>query len=310
MSEGEMYAGCGQFDLCDGEGWGAYGVGGGSMISGIFSTVYKRESVEDVLDAMVGAGFTATQFHMSCAGIDQIPEVIPDGLCGRIRSAFDARGFEMSGLSGTFNMIDQDPAAREAGFRGLEQLASHAHQLGTSVVTLCSGTMADYLWRPHPGNASDEAWDQMIASMARAAEIAESHDVYVAFEPEVSNVIDSAVKAKLAIDTVASPKLKVCIDGANLFHKGELPRMDAILDEAFDLVGEHIVFAHAKDISKDGEAGHDAAGTGFLNYERYLHLLDRVGYDGAVVLHSLTEDQVSESRRFLDKKRLELGNER
>jgi sugar phosphate isomerase/epimerase len=274
--------------------------------AGIFSTVFQRDSVEDVLDAMIAAGFTATQFHMSCAGIDQIPETIPEGLCERIRSAFDARDFEMSGLSGTFNMIDQDPAAKEAGFRGLEQLASHAHELGTSVITLCSGTMADYLWRPHPENASEQAWEQMIGSMARAAEIAERHDIYVAFEPEVSNVIDSAAKAKQAIDTVASPKLKVCIDGANLFHKGELPRMDAILDEAFNLVGEHIVFAHAKDISKDGEAGHDAAGTGFLNYDRYLQLLDRVGYDGAVVLHSLTEDQVGECLSFLEEKRLKM----
>jgi sugar phosphate isomerase/epimerase len=266
---------------------------------GIFSTVFQRDGLEAVLDAIKTAGFDATQFHMSCAGVDQIPETIPDGLCERIRDAFAEREMVMGGLSGTFNMIDQDLAAREVGFRGLEELASHASTLGTSVVTLCSGTMADYLWRPHPENNSQAAWDQMISSMARAAEIAERHDVYVAFEPEVSNVIDSAVKAKQAIDTVASSKLKVCIDGANLFHKGELPRMDEILDEAFDLIGEHVVFAHAKDLSKDGEAGHDAAGTGFLNYYRYLKLLSQVGYDGAVVLHSLTEEQVPECRDFL-----------
>ena len=278
------------------------------MKAGIFSTVFERQSVEDVLDAMAAAGFRATQFHMSCAGIDQIPETIPDGLCESVRSAFGARDFEMSGLSGTFNMIDSDLAARERGFRGLEQLASHASALGTSVITLCSGTMADYLWRAHPENGSAEAWSRMITSMSRAAEIAEKHDVYVAFEPEVSNVIDSAAKARRAIDTVGAPKLKVCIDGANLFHKGELPRMDDILDEAFDLIGEHIVLAHAKDISKDGEAGHDAAGTGFLNYERYLRLLDKVGYEGAVVLHSLSEEQVPGSLGFLRANGLGDGN--
>ena len=296
------------WDLCSGADIGrdqAVGFGGACgdiMKAGVFSTVFKRDSVEEVLDAILGEGFKATQFHMSCAGIDQIPEVIPEELCERIRKAFDDRAMEMGGLSGTFNMIDQDPAAKEAGFRGLEQLASHAHRLGTSVVTLCSGTMADYLWRPHPENNGQAAWDQMIASMARAAEIAEKHDVYVAFEPEVSNVIDSAEKAKRAIDTVASPKLKVCIDGANLFHKGELPRMDEILDEAFDLIGEHIVFAHAKDLSKDGEAGHDAAGTGFLNYDRYLELLDKMGYEGAVLLHSLVEEQVPGCKEFLESK--------
>jgi len=272
------------------------------MKAGVFSTVFERYSLDAVLDGIVDAGLTATQFHMSCAGIDQIPESIPDGLCERIREGFDARGLEMGGLSGTFNMIDQDLAAREAGFRGLEQLATNAKAMGTSVVTLCSGTKADYLWRPHPDNDSEDAWNQMIASMARAAEIAEQHDVYVAFEPEVSNVIDSSAKAKRAIDTVGSPKLKVCIDGANLFHKGELPRMDEILDEAFDLIGEHIVFAHAKDLSKDGEAGHDAAGTGFLNYDRYLALLDKIGYVGAVVLHSLKEEQVPECLAFLEGK--------
>lgn len=277
------------------------------MEAGIFSTVFNRGSVESVLDAMVEAGFKATQFHLSCAGIDQIPESIPEGLCERIRGAFDERGMGMAGLSGTFNMIDQNDRAKEAGFRGLEQLASHAKELGTSVVTLCSGTMADYLWRPHPDNKGKQAWNQMIASMARAAEIGESHDVCVAFEPEVSNVIDSAVKAKRVIDTVASSKLKVCIDGANLFHKGELPRMDEILDEAFDLVGDHIVLAHGKDLSKDGEAGHDGAGTGFLNYDRYVKLLDRVGYKGAIVLHSLKEEQVPGCREFLLSKLLEIG---
>lgn len=272
------------------------------MKAGVFSTVFQRDSLEAMLDGMVDAGFAATQFHMSCAGIDQIPEQIPEGLCERIRTAFDARGMEMDGLSGTFNMIDRDLNAREAGFRGLKQLASHARELGTSVVTLCSGTMANYLWRPHPDNDGAEAWEQMIGSMARAGEIAEEHNVYVAFEPEVSNVIDSAAKAKLAINTVASPQLKVCIDGANLFHKGELSRMDEILDEAFDLIGEHIVFAHAKDLSKDGEAGHDAAGTGFLNYDRYLELLNKAGYTGAVVLHSLTEEQVPDCKVFLEEK--------
>ena len=55
------------------------------------------------------------------------------------------------------------------------------------------------------------------------------------------------------------------MDGANIFHAGELPRMREILDEAFALLGEHIAFAHAKDLDRDGEAGHLAAGKGLLD---------------------------------------------
>ena len=63
------------------------------------------------------------------------------------------------------------------------------------------------------------------------------------------------------------------MDGANLFHAGDLPRLHEVLDEAFELLGEHIVLAHAKDLSRDGEAGHEAAGTGLLDYDHYLRLL-------------------------------------
>ena len=42
-----------------------------------------------------------------------------------------------------------------------------------------------------------------------------------------------------------------------------------MLDQAFALVGHDIVMAHAKDLSHDGDAGHEAAGHGRLDYDRY-----------------------------------------
>ena len=68
--------------------------------------------------------------------------------------------------------------------------------------------------------------------------------------------------------------------------------MHEILDEAFDLLGDSIRLAHAKDLEKDGDAGHQAAGTGVLDYQHYLGLLRQVGFEGSVILHSLKEDQV------------------
>jgi len=91
----------------------------------------------------------------------------------------------------------------------------------------------------------------------------------------------------------------VVMDGANLFPKGGLKRMREILDEAFDLLGGDIAMAHAKDLERDGEAGHVAAGTGLLDYDHYLGLLEGIGFEGALIAHSLQEDQVVESREFL-----------
>ena len=86
-----------------------------------------------------------------------------------------------------------------------------------------------------------------------------STDVILAFEPEVNNIVDSARKARRLLDEIASPHLKVVIDGANLFHVGELPRMREILDEAFQVRGDDIRLAHGKDLERDGDAGHQAA---------------------------------------------------
>ncbi len=273
------------------------------MKPGVFCTVFQRDSVEAVVDAIVDAGFVATQFHASSAGEQLIAGVLEDELCARIRSAFERRKLEMAALSGTFNIIHPDSAVRDGDFRRFDGLASCCHELGTGTMTLCTGTMdPDYMWRRHAENGSKTAWDAMIESLGRLAEIAEARNVTLAFEPEVSNVIDTAKKAREAIDTVGSDRIKVCIDGANLFHAGELPRMKEILDEAFDLLGADIVMAHAKDLSQDGEAGYDAAGTGQLDYDRYVHNLREIGYDGTIALHSLSEDQLPFSRDFLFEK--------
>ncbi|MGA1199953.1 MAG: TIM barrel protein, partial [Candidatus Latescibacterota bacterium] len=144
-----------------------------------------------------------------------------------------------------------------------------------------------------------EAWRDLVVSMSQAAEIAEANNVVMAFEPEVANTVDSAKKARQLIDEVGSDRIKVVIDGANIYHKGELAKMHDMLDEAFDLLAEDIVHAHAKDLDHDGEAGKLAAGTGVLDYEYYMNLLDKIGFDGPMVLHGLDESQVPMCRDFV-----------
>jgi sugar phosphate isomerase/epimerase len=276
------------------------------MRIGIMAKTFARPTLEEVLDAIKAYGLSYIQFNLACAGLVSMPDQIEPELSGHIRQALAVRGIQMAALSGTFNMIHPNPAQRRDGLRRLGVLAEVCRQWGTSLITLCTGSRdPDDMWRRHPDNDTPEAWHDLVDSMAEALKIAEPYGVTLAIEPEVSNVVDTARKARRLLDEIQSPYLKVVMDGANLFHAGELPRMGEILTEAFELLGQDIILAHAKDLSRDGAAGQEAAGTGLLDYDYYLALLQQVGYEGPLILHSLREDQVVESLRFLREKGVE-----
>lgn len=270
------------------------------MRIGIFAKTFPRPTLAETLDAVAATGLTDVQFNMSCAGRPTLPEAFEPEVCAGVAREFAARGLTMSAVSGTFNTIHPDPRRRAEELRRFRNLLASCGDLGTSVVTLCTGTRdPDDMWAFHPGNREADAWDDLLRTLGRALAWAEDFGVTLAIEPEVANVVDSAGKARKLLDTLASPRLKVVIDPANLFHAGDLPKMGSVLADAFDQLGPDLVLAHAKDLSRDGHAGDMAAGTGRLDYPLYLSLLKRSGYAGALVLHGLREDQVAGSLAFL-----------
>jgi sugar phosphate isomerase/epimerase len=270
------------------------------MQIGILMGTFARPTLEARLDAVKACGLDCVQLSMGCAGLPAMPDEIPPELVARIRREAEARGIPIASLEGTFNMSHPDPDHRRAGLRRLRVLAAVCQPLGTSKIHLCTGTRdRDSMWRRHADNDSPEAWRDMVACVREATDIATQADVVLAFEPEVNNVVDSAQKARRLMDEVGSPHLKVTMDGANIFHAGELARMSEVLDQAFALIGKDIVLAHAKDLSHDGDAGHEAAGHGKLDYDRYLSLLHACGFQGPLLLHGLSEAQVPGCVAFL-----------
>ena len=267
---------------------------------GIFLEPFTGKTLEARLDAAKAAGLDCVQLSMDCAGLAPMPDEIAPEMLARIRREAAARKIEIASLRGTFNMCHPDADYRRGGVRRIGVLAAACKELGTPRIHLCTGTRDRInMWKSHPKNNTPDAWQDMVACVRDALEIAKPSGVTLAFEPEVNNVVDSAKKARQLMDEIGSPHLKVCMDGSNLFHKGEFARMSEVLDESFALVGKDIVLAHAKDVSHDGDAGHEAAGHGKLDYERYISLMHASGFKGPLLLHGLSEAQVPECVAFL-----------
>ena len=276
------------------------------MDVGIFAKIFKRATLAETLDAIRAHGISAVQFNMACAGLPTLPEQIDPALIEGTRQAIDARGLTMVAISGTYNMIHPDPAQRADGLRRLGVLMQACHELGTPIITLCTGTRdATNMWRRHPDNDTPQAWHDLLTAMRNAAAMAEQAGVSLGIEPELSNVVDSAEKARSLLDEIGSPSLKIVMDGSNLLRAADIPRMREIFQRAFDLLGKDVAVVHAKDLVIDGSAEHGAAGTGVLDYDTYLVLLKQIGFSGPLILHTLEEDQVDASVAFLRRKLVE-----
>ncbi|CAA9548030.1 MAG: hypothetical protein AVDCRST_MAG43-843 [uncultured Thermomicrobiales bacterium] len=268
------------------------------MELGIFETVFMRSTLIETFRAVDDAGFSSVQFDFASAGIGSQPEVIPEGIAQRVSEDALRAGIRIASVSGTFNMIHPDRSVRERGLMSLEAIAAACSTLQTDIVTLCTGTRdAESMWRLHPDNGSPDAWTDLSETMERALAIADRHDVRLVIEPEPANVVSNADRAIKLLEEMADPRLKVVLDPANILAGDPDRSPEAALDHAFDLVGGHIVLAHAKDL--DGNGSFCAAGTGIVPWAHYHRLLQSISYNGDVIFHTLDEDQAPSARMVL-----------
>jgi len=270
------------------------------MQLGIFARTFVRPTVEEIFAAVAQHHLGCVQFNFACAGLPSLPDQIEPSLMSHIRDAADAQRVAIAAVSGTFNMIHPDARQRRDGLRRLGAILAACGQLGAKIVTLCTGTRdADNMWRRHRDNDSPEAWRDLTVSISKALTIADKHDVTLGVEPETGNVVSSARRARRLLDEMKSPRLKIVIDVANLFHPGDLPRLNEIMDEAFDVLGGDIALAHAKELSPDGHASGLALGAGALDWDRYVSLLRSANFNGPLVMHGFEERDVAASVKFL-----------
>ncbi len=266
----------------------------------IFARTYSCATLEEILDAITNDGIRAVHFNLKCAETASLPLAVDMALCQRVRMAFEKRGIEMIGISGTFNAIHPEPAKRAAGIERCQTLINSATSLGTNLISLCTGTRdTTNMWKAHLDNNTPEAWRDLIGTFEQLMPLAESNGVTLGVEPECANVINTATKARKLLNELKSPYVKIILDGANLFEAGETRNMSNRLAEAFELLGPDIVQIHAKDIPKEGAASNQAAGTGCLDWDTYFHQITQIGYQGPIVMHNLNPDQVNESRKFI-----------
>ena len=267
---------------------------------GIFAKSFPGNTAEAVLTAARNAGYGCVQFNLACCGLPPMPDELPPGTAAAIAAASARTGAAIAALSGTYNMIHPDPAVRAQGLRRLKVLLSEARAMGTSLVTLCTGTRDPVdQWRHHPDNDTPSAWADLLTEMEKAAALAETYGVDLGIEPEHANVVSTAARAERLLRQVPSPRLAIVLDPANMVEAAgtDQPRLYA---EAADLLAGRIAMAHAKD--RDAVGAVVPAGTGIIDFDAFFAALAQAGFTGPVVTHGLVAPDAVAGARFLRQK--------
>lgn len=268
------------------------------MRLGIFAKTFAGSDPGTVLAASKAAGFACVQYNMACSGLAAMPDALSVQDVAAVSAARRASGVAIAAVSGTYNMIHPDPAMRAKGLARLEVLLRHAAAMGTGMVTLCTGTRdATDQWRHHPDNGSAEAWRDLVAEMGKACALAEPLGIKLGIEPELANVVDTAPRARLLLDTLQSPALGIVLDPANLFEVATLAEQRDLLSRSVDLLADRIAMAHAKD--RDASGGFATAGKGMVDFPHFLGRLRAAGFDGDLVTHGLAAAEAADVARYL-----------
>ena len=270
------------------------------MYTAIFSRTYPMKNINEVLDIVAADGFEGIQANLSSAGLPSLPDELPPGLAEEIRDAASSRGIKIAALSGTYNMAHPDMHVRHASRFGFANVVIAAQQMGTPIVTLCTGSRHSLdMWKSHPENHGADAWNDLRAELEYALRLAEDAGIQLAIEPEPANVIRDARTAERLLKEIASTHLGIVLDAANLLTPGTLSTQHEIMAEAADLLGSSLVLAHAKDIDASGNVV--APGEGAVDLQAFTRRLRAAGYDGPLIAHGLTDDKTAAASKTLQR---------
>lgn len=265
---------------------------------GVFAKIFPRSTLEGTLDEVVRHDIRIVQFNFSSAGLPTLPDSVDPSHLERIGIAFRSRAVHIAAVSGTFNMIDPNLARRQDNLRKLGVLASACRAIGASKITLCTGTFdPDDMWRRHPHNGTPEAWRQLLASMDMALNATNNSGATLLIEPEPGNVISSAKTARQLLDELSSKRVRILFDAANLLAGRAARDQQAVLAQAFELLGPDIELAHGKEWC-EGQNISRIPRRGSLDWDRYLESLAKYGYSGPLILHGFEERDANEAICF------------
>ncbi|MFC1692334.1 sugar phosphate isomerase/epimerase family protein [Candidatus Latescibacterota bacterium] len=217
------------------------------------------------------------------------------------------------GMRAVENNIHPDPAERQKINRHVVEQCETAERLGGPTVTTGTGSCdPGRAIAPHKDNWTWETWKLTVKVIRQILRDTAGMKVVLAIEAlNMGNINNPQAHLQL-IEDVGDPRCKVTLDPVNMINLGTYFRTTELIDECFDLLGEHIVVADAKDtyVLPDRMSAYITQvppGRGMLDYETFLVRLSRLSYPRTLLLEGLSKEQYPAAKKFIEDTAAKVG---
>jgi sugar phosphate isomerase/epimerase len=197
--------------------------------------------------------------------------------CRAIAADYRSAGVAIRSIGVYTNLIHPDASERKANLAYFEAMMQIAREMGVRVLMTESGRYCPPKQESEvPYFLQPAVWTQMVDTGKRLADLADRHEVTVALEPLHTEFFNTAKRTRLFIEAIASPRLRVQLDPANLLEVNDL-------EEMFSQLGPQIVSIHAKDhkMHRDDEL---PAGQGDIDYLKLVTLVAKHAPQAPLIL--------------------------
>lgn len=155
---------------------------------------------------------------------------------------------------------------------------------------------------------TDYALDLFISNLRPVVKDAEKMGRIIAIEPVAKHIVNTPERARIVLDSIASPNLQIIFDPVNLLDKNNAKQADEVFEDAINLLGKDIAIVHLKDYRwENGEMKACGCGEGEMDYSRILAFLKEKKPYIQATLENTTPENAVKCRKFIEKQYAKAG---
>ncbi len=268
-------------------------------------------SITDMVKRIRDAGYTSAVAHPG--RLKRSPWLdAPESEIRELKDALLKYDVVFADMHANANNIHPDPTMRAEENRWTILECEAAERVGCASVATHTGSRAPSAVAHHPENWTRATWDLSVKVMKKLLRDTAGMKVKLVIEPDNMATINAPKAHRRLIDDVGDPRLGVCLDPVNMIHMGNYFRTTELLEECFELLGDHISIAHAKDtyILPDKMSMYITErppGKGVLDYETYLVVLSRLKRPTPLIIEHIQEEEYPPAKRFIEETAARVG---